>query len=347
MNAYFIVVNMMAIKRKPLFIILMSLLLCAAQNLGALSLQELFHAAATVKTGYSLYKVDLELASLRRSKAEIEAKEELDRVNAEFTYVAAVADYRKVNLAFLNEAIDTVFNAAIAELDASIADVKAENAKEDANLAQSRYRSGLLSEEGLKESRLALSTVATDQELASWTFSDAVDVFRAGLGLDWDSTMVPQIPDFEPSSTSTTWIEKDTTLRRARLSEKIASLKLAKLAANAPAFDRRIQQAELAKAKVAVATTENDARRAFESSIRRLKNQKALIQIRTEENVLKSTLARDAGKRYEAGLIALGERNTQRISELGARKNLLSAQRTYLKTIVECQVFTDADPMEF
>jgi hypothetical protein len=121
---------------------------------------------------------------------------------------------------------------------------------------------------------------------------------------------------------------------------------IGKLAANAPAFDRRIQQAELAKAKVAVATTENDSRRAFDSTIRKLKNQKALLQIRTGENTLKSTLARDVARRYEAGLIALGERNTQRISELGARKNLLSAQRTYLKTIVEYVVYTDADPME-
>ncbi len=344
---YFILVRMMAMKRKPCFLIFIPLLFLTVQGLNAITVQELFRSAVSVRISYSLFKVDLELASLRRTRAEIEAKEELDRLNAEFSYVGALADYRRANLAFFNETLDTVFNVALAELDASIADVKAENANEDARLAQTRYLNGLLSEEGLKESGLALSTVTTDQELAAWTFADAAEVFRSALDRDWNGTLVPQVPDFIPSGTIELWLEKDTTLRRAKLSEKIAILKTAKLAANAAAFDRRIQQAELAKAKVAVTTTENDTRRAFDATVRKLKNQKALLQLRTEESVLKATLARDATRRYESGFAPLSEKNAQRTSELGARKNLLSAQRTYLKTIVEYLVYTDADPMEF
>jgi len=338
---------MIAMKRMPIYIIFIPLLFFAAQDSSAITVQELFRGAASIRTSFSLYKVDLELASLRQTKAGIEAKEELDRLNAEFAYVGALAEYRKSNLAFFNEALDTVFNAALAELDVHIADVRAENANEDARLAQTRYHSGLLSEEGLKEFRLALGTVATDQDFAVWTFNDAAEAFRSALGRDWDSTLVPQMPDFNPTASIELWLEKDTILRRAKLSEKIAFLKSAKMATNAPAFDRRLLQAELAKAKVTVPTTVNDARRAFEGITRKLKNQKALLQLRTEENELRLTLTRDATRRYEAGLIALGEKNTQRISGLGAQKNLLSAQRTYLKTIIEYLVQTDADPMEF
>ena len=75
-------------------------------------LRNLFAAATQSNQDYSIYKIDLELAQLKKNKGEIEAKVELDRVNAQYSYVSALADYRDSVLSFYNEVIDAVFAAA-------------------------------------------------------------------------------------------------------------------------------------------------------------------------------------------------------------------------------------------
>lgn len=321
------------------------LLLCLAPSLRAGTLQELFRAATTANQGYSMFRIDLELAALRKGKGEIEAKVELSRLNAESTYLSALADYRKSILGFYNEVIDAVYAAATAELDASIAALRLENAREDRKYAESRYRNGLLSEVGFRESDITLKTATTDQELAAWTYQDARDAVRLALGMDWRTDLPPAVPAFEPDGTVEQWLAADTTLRKARLAEKIASLETAGLASNAPSFDRKIQETELLKAQAAVKAAESAGRRAHESALRNWKNQRAVLQIRAEESELKSAAYQDALKQYESGMISLNDRNLQQISVFTARKSLLTVERAFLKTMGAFLSAMDRDPL--
>jgi outer membrane protein TolC len=335
----------MRFSRKSSLPILGILLVLTVSNLAAGTLPELFKSATATNKDYDIYMVDRELAELRKSKGEIEAKVELDRLSTESTYVAALADYRRSVLNFYYSVVDVAFTAASAELDALISALRVENAQVDVRFAESRFRSGLLSGEGLKDVEIALRTVTTDQELVKYNLEDALARFSAVVGLAWDSKLIPNVPAFNPTASAQQWIDKDTTLRRARLTEQLAAIRLANLPGNTALFDRRIQETELVKAQVAVANAENDARRAYEGIISRIRNQKALLQIRGDEYELRNATFQDALKRYEHGLISLSDRNQQQITLYTARKTLLQAQRTYIRTIGEYLVALDTDPM--
>ena len=310
----------------------LSLVLSAAPA-AAGSLGELFAAATQSNQDYSIYKIDLELAQLKKTKGEIEAKVELDRVNAQFNYVTAVSSYRASVLSFYNEVIDAAFAAATAELDVESMALSAENAKEDRKYADSRFKNGLISEEIFKEIDIAFKTTLNNQELSAWTLKDAKDTFRLVAGQEWKATLLPEVGAFEMSAKVEDWIAKDTALERARLLETIASLKTASLATNASIYDKRIQETETIKAKASVSNAESNARSSFESAVSTIKNQATLLQIRTAELALKELAYQDALLQYDRGMLSLNDKNLKAIAVLTARKNLLAVKKSYIKSI--------------
>ncbi len=320
-------------------------LVFSTASLAAGSLGELFAAATESNQDYSIYKIDLELAQLKKTKGEIEAKVELDRVNAQFNYVTALSSYRSSVLNFYNVVIDAAFAAATAELDMESVGLSLENAKEDKKFADSRYRNGLISEEVFKEIDIAFKTTSTNQELTAWTLKDAKNTFRLVTGLEWKTSLIPVIADFQPKASMEEWIAKDTSLERARLTEKIASLKIASLATNASVYDKRIQETENLKAKVSVSNAESNARRAYESVVSTLRNQASLLQIRTDEYALKELAYQDALQQYGRGMISLNDKNVRAIAVITARKNLLAAQKSYIKSIGSYLSATGENPL--
>jgi outer membrane protein TolC len=309
------------------------------------TLGELFAAATQSNQEYSLYKIDLDIAQLKKTKGEIEAKVELDRINAQFNYLGAVAGYRASVLGFYNEVIDAAFAAATAEADVASVSLSLENAKEDRKFADSRFKNGLISEEVFKEIDIVFKTASTNYELSVWTLADAKDNFRLVTGLDWKPELLPEVPAFNPSDSADLWISNNTALERARLSEKIAAFKTASLATNASVYDRRIQETENLRAKVSLASTESDAKRAFESALSTLKNQASLLQIRKDEFALKESAYQDALKQFERGMISLNDKNLKAMAVLTARKNLLNVQKSYVKSIGSYLSATGANPL--
>lgn len=77
----------------------------AVAPLSAGSLKDLFTAATQSNQDYSVYTLDLELAQLKKTKGEIEAKVESDRLSAQNSYVSALASYRSSVLDFYDEVI--------------------------------------------------------------------------------------------------------------------------------------------------------------------------------------------------------------------------------------------------
>jgi outer membrane protein TolC len=307
--------------------------LMAAHDVAAAGLGDLFKAATGSNQDYAIFGIDLDLAQLKRTKGEIEAKVELDRMNAQSAYITAVSDYRRSVLGFYNEVLDAVFAAATASLDAESVGLSLENAREDRRYADSRYRNGLISEEVLKEIDIAFKSASTSQELAAWTFEDAKNTVRRVTGLEWKPELVPELPAFAAEAAVDEWLAADPALQKAKLAEKIAALRAASMATNASVYDRRIQETENLKAGVSVMNAETVARRAHASSLSTLKNQAALAQIRQDELALKERAAQDAQLQYEKGMLSTSDRNLRSIAVLTARKNLLASQRNYLKSI--------------
>ncbi len=297
------------------------------------SLQDLFAAATQSNQDYSMYKIDLSLAELKKTKGEIEAKVDLDRLNAQYAYVSSLAAYRKSVLGFYNQVIDAVFAVATAEVNAASMSLSLENAKEDSKYADSRFKNGLISSEIYKEIDIAYKTAQTSQDFAVWTLKDAKDTFRLVTGLEWDAKLLPQTPAFEAKATADDWVAKDTALQMATLSDQIASLKTAALATNASVYDKKIQETENLRAKVAVSNAQSGAKRSYDSIINTLKNQAAILQIRTDEYNLKKQSYDDALQQYQKGIISLNDKNLRAIEVFTARKTMLAAQQSYIKSI--------------
>jgi outer membrane protein TolC len=305
----------------------------AAAPLSAGTLKDLFTAATQSNQDYSVYTLDLELAQLKKTKGEIEAKVELDRISAQNSYTSALASYRRSVLSFYNEVIDAAFAAATAELDLEYVGLSMQNAKVDKDYADTRFKNGLISEDVYKEIQIAYKTVSNNYDLAAWTFLDAKNVFFLATGREWDSSLLPEAPDFSFDASMEDWLSKDTSLEIARLAVKIQELKTALLATNASAYDKRIQETENLKAKVSLSNAESDAKRSFESMNITLRNQAALLQIRSDEYVLEESSFQDALRQYEKGIISQSDKNQKAMTLLTVRKNLLSARKNYIKSI--------------
>lgn len=323
----------MKFKSGLVLLLCVSALAFSAPPLRADTLQNLFSAATQSNQDYSMFKIDLDLAELKRTKGEIEAKVDLDRLNAQYAYVSSLAAYRKSVLNFYNEVIDAVFAVATADINAQSMNLSLENAKEDSKYADSRFKNGLISEEIYKEIDIAYKTALTSQDFAAWTLKDAKDNFRLVTGLEWDPKLLPDTPSFEPKATADDWVAKDTTLQMANLSDQIAALKTAALATNASVYDKKIQDTENMRAKIAISNAESSARRAYESIISTLKNQAAILQIRSDEYNLKELSYEDALQQYKKGIISLSDKNLKAIAVFTAQKTLLAAQQSYIKSI--------------
>ncbi len=320
--------------RGSLFLALCALtLVCSATPVAAGTLEELFTAAAKSNQDYAVYKLDLEIANLKKTKGEIEAKIELDRVNAQYTYVTSQADYQSLVLSFYDKVIDAVFDAATADLDDQSAALSLENAKEDKKYADLRYKNGLISEDVFKEIGIAYDTAASDKQLSEYTLQDAKDYVRFVTGLEWSWDLIPEIPSFEPSATLEEWVAKDISLEEANLAKKIQDLTTASLATNTSVYDRRIQETENVRADVAVTNAESNAKRSYESTLSTIKNNAALLQIRKDEYTLKQTLYQEAQRQFENGTLSLSSKNEKAIDVLSARQNLLTAQKNYIEAV--------------
>jgi len=329
--------------------IMWSIVLCAlvlaTAPLAAGSLKDLFTAATQSNQDYSVYTLDLELAQLKKTKGEIEAKVELDRVNAQNSYTSALASYRRSVLSFYNEVIDAAFAAATAEVDLESVGLSLQNAKIDKDYADTRFKNGLISEEVYKEIDIAFKTVSNNYDLAAWTLLDAKNVFFSATGREWDSSLLPEVPDFSFVASVEDWLAKDTSLAMTGLAVKIQELKAASLASNASAYDKRIQETENLKAKVSLANAESDARRSYESMKITLRNQVALLQIRSDEYALEEASFQDGLRQYEKGIISQNDKNQKAMALLSVKKILLAARKNYIKSIGSCLSALGENPL--
>jgi outer membrane protein TolC len=307
---------------------------------------ELLAAASSVNPVSATLGLDRELAELRFEKSRIEAKRERDRLSGEATYLAALESQRRSLLDFCTAVIDAVFDAASAEVDARIAALSATAAAEDEAGARRQFARGLLSEEELANAGLELRSARLSAGQAAWALEDARRQLTAATGLEWRSTLVPAEPDFAPPADAAEWVRNDLGLRKAEIAQQVASLDMDALPGNAAPYDRRIAEAALRKAEMALAQARQGSERGFHGAVQTLQGQKAAIALRTGEVELQRALLADAERRYRRGVIARGEWDRQQVRAWTAEKAHLQALRSYLRSLVSYLVSVGADPRE-
>ena len=307
---------------------------------------ELLAAASSVNPVYMSLDLDRELAELKFEKSRIEAKKERDLLSAEATSIAAQESRRRSLLEFCTAVIDAVFDTAAAEVDVRVAALSEEAAAEDEVGASKQHERGLLSEEELANAGLKHRSARQSVEQAAWALEDARRQLRTATGLEWRATLVPGEPDFALPADSAGWIRSDLGLRKAEIALQVASLDSADLPGNAAPYDRRIAEAALKKAEMALEQAKQISERSFRSAVQTLQSQKAAIALRRGETELQRALLADAERRYQRGAIARGDRDQQQVRVWTAEKAHLQAVRSYLRSLVSYLVFAGADPKE-
>jgi outer membrane protein TolC len=307
---------------------------------------ELLAAASSVNPVYVSLGLDRELAELKLEKSRIEAKKERDLLSAEATYLAAMESQRKSLLEFCNAVIDAVFDAAAADVDVRTAALSEAAAAEDEAGAGKQHERGLLSEEELANAGLKHRSASLSAEQAAWALEDARRQLRAATGLEWRATLVPGEPDFALPADPVDWTRSDLGLRKAEIALQAASLDMAALPGNAAPYDRRIAEAALKKATMALEQARQSSDRSFRSAVQTLQSQKAAIALRRGETELQRALLADAERRYQRGAIARGDRDQQQVRVWTAEKAHLQAVRSYLRSLVSYLVSAGADPRE-
>ena len=66
---------------------------------------------------------------------------------------------------------------------------------------------------------------------------------------------------------------------------------------------------------------------------------------RSDEHALKEAAYQDALKQFERGMISLNDKNLRAMAVLAARKNLLTVQKNYIKSIGSYLSATGENPL--
>jgi len=307
---------------------------------------ELLAAASSVNPVPASLALDRELAELRLEKSRIEAKRDRDRLSAETAYLSSLESQRRSLLEFCTAVVDAVFDAAVAEVDSRIAARTAAAAADDEEGARRQVARGLLSEEDLANAVLAHRSALLAVGQADWALEDAFRQLTAATGLAWRSSLVPEVPDFAPPADASEWLRNDLGLRKAELALQMATLDRDALPGNAAPYDRRIAEAALEKAAMALAQARQGSERSFRGAVQTLQGQKASIALRDGEIELQRALLADAERRYRRGATARGDWDRQQVRSWTAEKARLQALRSFLRSLVSILVSTGADPKE-
>lgn len=321
-----------------------ALALCASP-LSAGTLEGLFATAVKSNQDFSVYRLNLELAGLKQTKGEIEAKIEQERTQAKYEYSISVASYWGNVQDFYNKVVNAIFDARSAEISYQSYSLTLQNAQENLNSAEVRYKNGIISEDAYKEFAISYSTAQTNLQVALFKLDDAKAYVKFVTGLEWNADLLPDTPAFSAKATLEEWVAKDFSLEQARLNQKINSLKTDALATNTSMYDRRIQETENAKAATEVANAENNAKRSYEKSQSTLANDEVLLKIRQDEYALKLSIYQQAQEQYKKGTISLSSENEKQIDVYSAQANLLSAQKDYINATAAYQIAMRENPL--
>lgn len=320
-------------------------LVFVASPLSAGTLSGLFTAATKSNRDYSVYQLTLELAGLKRTKGEIEAKIEQDRVQAQYDYSGAVSTYWSNVLNFFSKVVNAIFDAGSASTSYQSCLLSLQNAKDDMDSAEVRYKNGLISEDTYKELAISYNTAKTNLQLAESTMNYAQSYVKFVTGLEWTADLLPGIPAFESKASLDDWVAKDSALEKARLYQKLNTLKTEALATNTSMYDRRIQETENAKAAAEVSNAEDSAKRSYDEILSTLENDASVMKIRQDEYSLKMSIYQQAQEQYQKGTISLSTKNAKQIDVFSAQEHLLSAQKDYINSMASYQTSMREDPL--
>ena len=296
---------------------------------------EYVRAARAVNETYRAMLVDVELGTLRFEKSRIEARDQIELLAAESSFLGVRADARRALGLFYAEVADAVFGAIVADYDARIAEANLAIARAEERGAEERFRAGLIPEGDLLDSRIAVRSAEIDRDERAWQRGDAMEALDTATGLRFADLAVPDVPGFAVTITVEQWTAADPAVERARVAERIVALRVDRLPADVAPFDRLTLETELDRSRLAGDRALTASERTFESLRRRSVTLARIVETRAEQLRLSEAASREADERFTRGLLTMSARDQSRTRVLTARRNLVDAERNYLKVILE------------
>jgi outer membrane protein TolC len=312
----------------------------------AADLADFFASAESVNEDFSRMTIDLELASLRHERNRIEATDELRLLAADSALLLAQSAHRQSIGAYYNDVLDSVYGAAVADLELRIALRSEEVSREDERAAADQVQRGLAPQRDLVDARTSVQSAAVESEQKRWQRQDRLDELAVVTGLSWADVALPDVEVFTVLLDAGQWIERDLAVKRARIEEQIAQTRRERLATNAPRFDRMTVETEHERALLTTQRAVASSGRAYVAMVRRLTAQAQIIAIRSSELELDEDLYQEAQDRYGRGFMNAADRDRTAVLVLSAQRSLVQAQLDYLKTVMEYAIVAGLSPSE-
>lgn len=341
-------------KRKALFA---TVILSFCAGLLAAETGALFAVAEEYNQEYRRLQLNHELAALRAERQSIQARDRVDELQVAETIFSARETYRRGLESFYHAVLDVAFEVLTSSLRLDLAEHQVTRGTEQVSQAELRFTRGLVPQTEVINSRIELRGARRDRDNAQWSLQDAHIVFTDALGADWSQDLLPRVDaaSFHGIDDPTgDWSERDAVLAsvletspatgRAGVAAEKARVRHGRLPANAPAFDRRIADAEVEQAEFEVSRVRADTERQFEQVLRQLQSQSETILIYREELELREELARESRLNFERGMATSLERDQAMIQLLQTRIQLLNAELEFFKTRVTRQLLLGKTP---
>jgi len=322
------------------------LLVVALSAAGADELAQVIGTARTVNATFLAMTLDLELAELRYRQSIITASDELDRLSAEAGLAAARAASGQSRETFLRSVVDAIYAVLIADRELEVARLEETIAREEARVTETQTDQGLAPQHELASARVAVQSAAVTLERARWEREDAAAGFTSATGVAVDEVTQPALPQFDVTIAAEDAVAADPAVARARANERIAEIRIERLARNAPEFDRTLAQSELQRARQATENAIRASRTAYDATVRSILTQRRIIRMRQEEVSLNESFLADAGRRYDRGIASVSERDQAAVRLLNARIGLLQAEQAYLHATMRYVVIAQIPPEE-
>lgn len=325
--------------KHAILLVMMALASVAAAD----PLPELFDAAEPVNHSYRTMAIDWELAQRRYERSLIGAQDNQAELEAEIALVQSQIARRSSLRAFQTEVLAAVIEAATSERSVRSAELSHAIAENALVLARTRFNGGLISDETLRQTQLALYREEEALRAAQFGADQAAANLQRVTGLSFSESLVPPEPGVVIAADEQQFMEANLTLRLARLSLESARLDQESLASNAAQYDLLVVQRTVEKRELALADAAADQQAAFASLERSLQGQEVALRVAGEELEIEQSLLMDAEARFERGLITRDSRDQQQISVINAEIARLRALQSYLATILEYSVAVDID----
>ncbi|HBJ81761.1 MAG TPA: hypothetical protein DDY74_07785 [Pseudothermotoga sp.] len=284
--------------------------------------------------------LELEQAKSDYEKATIEAKNKLDQLEAELSWLQSKQSYNTAIKDFLSEFFDAYFGVFENQLALQVAQDNLRIAEIDFDQQQSLYKTGVATLQELQEASATKLEATAELEEAKLSLEQTKRDLQNMLGKEIEFKDLPDIVLNITLPSLDELMEKSLSIKIADLNVQIAQINYDGLV-NPSQYTKSKYERTLKSSQNTLKDTQNDTKKSYETALQNIETIRKNI-LAQKERLEASRLEYESTKsNYNAGVSSEKDLLNAEISYFNAQKTFI----TYVKSLLEniCSIFIDAE----